>query len=240
MNSRSFKKSWCNLRQRKHYRHLFRAVEENGENFNCSILNDITPTEVKYILLLLLAASSKRLSYSEAEMLSEVSGSQERPGVIQRILSNLHYSRKITSSTHMLNTMLRQQRHWPRSLCRIASGQALCCSAISRSGSWEGRVDKFVCHIACTAVYLYFCNIFLDINPLKSKTKWVQCAEIRWNLPFALQPEFLPNVCTTVCMLLFWLPVKGHFRKIGGSISAKESLTAASCTSFCSYLWLWK
>lgn len=37
-------------------------------------------TEVKYILLLLLlAASSKRLSYSEAEMLSEASGSQEGP-----------------------------------------------------------------------------------------------------------------------------------------------------------------
>lgn len=37
-------------------------------------------TEVKYIPLpLLLAASSKRLSYSEAEMLSEASGSQEGP-----------------------------------------------------------------------------------------------------------------------------------------------------------------
>lgn len=35
-------------------------------------------TEVKYILLL-LAASGKRLSYSEAEMLSEASGSQEGP-----------------------------------------------------------------------------------------------------------------------------------------------------------------
>lgn len=36
--------------------------------------------EVKYILrLLLLATSSKRLSYSEAEMLSEASGSQEGP-----------------------------------------------------------------------------------------------------------------------------------------------------------------
>lgn len=37
-------------------------------------------TEVKYnLLLLLLAASSQRLSYSEAEMLSEASGSQEGP-----------------------------------------------------------------------------------------------------------------------------------------------------------------
>lgn len=219
---------------------MFRAVEENGENFNCSILNDITPTEVKYILLLLLAASSKRLSYSEAEMLSEASGSQERPRVIQRILSNLHYSRKITSSTHMLNTMLRQQRHWPRSLCRIASGQALCCSAISRSGSWEGRVDKFLCHIACTAVYLcalgprlYFCKIFSDINPMKSKTEWVQCAEIRRNPPFA----WILSQCMYYCVHV-WLPVRGHFSIIGGNISAKEPLTAVSCTSFCSSLWL--
>lgn len=37
-------------------------------------------TEVKYILLLrLLAASSQGLSYSDAEMLSEASGSQEGP-----------------------------------------------------------------------------------------------------------------------------------------------------------------
>lgn len=36
-------------------------------------------TEVKYIPLLLLPASSKGLSYSEAEMLSEASGSQEGP-----------------------------------------------------------------------------------------------------------------------------------------------------------------
>ena len=54
-----------------------------------------------------------------------------------------------------------------RSLCRIASGQALCCSDISRSGSWKGSVDRNVCHIARAAVYLstwvirlYFQNTF--------------------------------------------------------------------------------
>lgn len=48
---------------------------------NSTAVSLMTPlqAEVKYILLILLAALRERLSYSEAEMLSEASGSLEDP-----------------------------------------------------------------------------------------------------------------------------------------------------------------